>query len=137
MADPVSILHEHGLVRTSCREGIIKTIMNTGRPLSEHEIRDRIAGNYDRSTLYRSFRVLEEKQIIHRIVVDHQTVIYALDPAISRGTKHAHFYCESCNRVKCLEDHVVSSPELPAGYKAVNTEMLIRGFCDECVGPKS
>ena len=132
MADPSSILHEHNIVRTSCREGIIMAMLEAGRPLSEHEIRDRIEGNYDRSTFYRSFKTLEENDIIHKIVIDHQAVLYALAPSISDKTNHAHFYCEKCNRVRCLEEYIVSNPELPAGYKAINTEMIIKGFCDDC-----
>jgi Fur family ferric uptake transcriptional regulator len=136
MVDPASILHEHDLVRTSSREGIIRAILDAGRPLSEQEIRDRIEGNYDRSTFYRSYKILEEKQIIHRIVIDHHIALYALDPMIAGNTNHAHFYCEKCNRVRCLEDHVVINPDLPDGFKAINTEMIIKGFCADCRKPK-
>ena len=132
MTDPTTILTEHNIVRTSCREGIIGAMLKAAKPLKEQEIRDNIQGNYDRSTFYRSFKTLEQKKIIHRIVVDHQTVLYALDPKLTNGTNHAHFYCEKCNQVRCLEDHVVKNPELPEGFKAVNTELIIRGFCDDC-----
>ena len=91
MVDPTAILHEHNLVRTSSREGIIRAIRDAWRPLSEQEIRDRITGNYDRSTFYRSFKTLEEKHSIHRIVIDNQKVLYALDPMIAGNTNHAHF----------------------------------------------
>jgi Fur family ferric uptake transcriptional regulator len=136
MADPTDILHEHNLVRTSSREGIIRTLLDAGRPLSEHEIRGRIEGNYDRSTFYRSFKTLEEKQIIHRILIDHQSPLYALDPTIADKSDHAHFYCEKCCRVRCLEDYILTCPVLPDGFKAINTETIIRGFCNDCNKPK-
>jgi Fur family ferric uptake transcriptional regulator len=132
MVDPTSILHEHNLVRTSSREGIIRAILDAGRPLSEQEIRDKVTGNYDRSTYYRSFKTLEEKHIIHSIVIDHKTALYALDPIIAGNTNHAHFYCEKCNRLRCLEDHIVKNPDLPDGFKANTTEMIIKGFCADC-----
>ena len=132
MPDPTTILNEHNIVRTSCREGIIGAMLDAGRPLAEHEIREQIQGNYDRSTFYRSFKTLEENHILHRIVVDHQTVLYALDPKLTHGTNHAHFYCEQCNQVRCLEDYIVSNPELPEGFRITNTEMIIRGVCGDC-----
>ncbi len=130
--DPVSILRQHDLLRTSCREGIIEVMLAAGKPLTEQEIKDGLHGNYDRSTFYRSFRVLEDKGIIHKIIVNLQVVTYALNPALSDRKNHAHFYCERCNRVTCLEEHIVSNPVLPPGYRAENTEMIIRGHCVEC-----
>ena len=75
----VDILNHHNLKRTSCREGIIEVVMAAKQALSENEIRERLAGNYDRTTFYRSFKTLEEHKIIHKIVVDNQLVKYALD----------------------------------------------------------
>jgi Fur family transcriptional regulator, ferric uptake regulator len=48
--EPQKVLHAHNLKRTGCREGIILLIMEAGEPLSENEIRDRLAGNFDRTT---------------------------------------------------------------------------------------
>ena len=76
---PIDILNRHNLKRTSCREGIIEVIMTANEALSENEIRERLSGNYDRTTFYRSFKTLEEYKIIHKIVVDNQLVKYALD----------------------------------------------------------
>jgi Fur family ferric uptake transcriptional regulator len=73
------ILNNHNLKRTSCREGIIEVIMTAKQALSENEIRERLVGIYDRTTFYRSFKTLEEHNIIHKIVLDNQLVKYALD----------------------------------------------------------
>jgi Fur family ferric uptake transcriptional regulator len=109
--------------------------MSTGHPLPEKDIKDRLSGNFDRSTLYRSLITLEEKGIIHRIVVDHQTTMYALDHSLTAESNHAHFYCKKCKRIKCLEEYIVSIPELPEGYLAVASEMIVKGTCDECTEP--
>src|SRR6056297_2195540 len=101
--EAVKILSGHNLRRTSCREGIIEVIMTAGKALSENEIRERLNGNYDRTTFYRSFKTLEENKIIHKIVVDNQLVKYALDNSITRKKDHVHFYCNDCNTVQCLE----------------------------------
>lgn len=52
---PIDILTKHSLMCTSCREGIIQTMPEANKALSETEIRERLSGNYDRTTFYRSF----------------------------------------------------------------------------------
>jgi Fur family ferric uptake transcriptional regulator len=130
--DSAKILHEHNLKRTGCREGIINVIYKAGKALSENEIRERLDGNFDRTTFYRSFKTLQENRIIHKIVIDNQLVKYALDCHISSKPMHAHFYCTICDTVKCLDSTPLSVPELPGGFHAFETEMIIKGLCNLC-----
>jgi Fur family ferric uptake transcriptional regulator len=129
---PVEILNNHNLKRTSCREGIIEIVMNTNQALSENEIRERLVGNYDRTTFYRSFKTLEEHKIIHKIVVDNQLVKYAIDNSVTQKDKHAHFYCNECNTVQCMDNIPVQKYQLPDGYTDVETEVIIKGKCANC-----
>lgn len=128
----VDVLNSHNLKRTSCREGIIEVVMTAKQALSENEIRERLVGNYDRTTFYRSFKTLEEHKIIHKIVVDNQLVKYALDNTVTHIDEHAHFYCNECNTVKCMENVPVQKYQLPEGYSDVVTEVLIKGTCANC-----
>ena len=131
------ILSNHSLKRTSCREGIIEVVMSAGQALSENEIRERLAGNYDRTTFYRSFKTLEEHNIIHKIVVDNQLVKYALDSTITHKNQHAHFYCCRCNTVRCMDNVPVQKYQLPEGYNDDETEVLIKGTCKNCKNQKN
>ena len=128
----VDILNNHNLKRTSCREGIIKIVMNTNQALSENEIREQLVGNYDRTTFYRSFKTLEEHKIIHKIVVDNQLVKYALDNTVTHKNEHAHFYCNECNAVQCMDNVPVQKYQLPEGYTDLETEVIIKGKCASC-----
>ena len=128
----VDILNSRNIKRTSCREGIIEVIMKANQALSENEIRERLAGNYDRTTFYRSFKTLEEHKILHKIVVDNQLVKYAFDTSVSHKDGHAHFYCSECNTVKCMENIPVQKYSLPAGYFELQTEVIIKGLCSNC-----
>lgn len=128
----VEILSKHNLKRTSCREGIIEVIIKAKQALSENEIRERLAGNYDRTTFYRSFKTLMEHKIIHKIVVDNQLVKYALNNTVTHKDKHAHFYCNECKTVKCLENAPVTKYPLPYGYSDIETDVLIKGICANC-----
>ncbi|MDQ1772997.1 transcriptional repressor [Labilibaculum sp. A4] len=133
----VDILNRYNLKRTSCREGIIDVITAANQALSENEIREQLVGNYDRTTFYRSFKTLEEHKIIHKIIVDNQLVKYALDNTVTQKDEHAHFYCNECNTVKCMNDVPVQKYQLPDGYSDVETEVLIKGICSNCKNQKN
>jgi Fur family transcriptional regulator, ferric uptake regulator len=128
----LEILHQHNLVRTSCRQSIIDTIANSGFAVSEEEIKQKVEGNYDRTTFYRSFKTLIEKNIIHKIVVDNQLVKYALTEGDRISENHVHFYCNQCGMVECMPDAEINIPPLPKGYRHVETELIIKGFCNKC-----
>lgn len=129
---PAEILNTHKLKRTSCREGILEVVMAASQALSENEIREKLAGNYDRTTFYRSFKTLEEHNIIHKIVVNNQLVKYALHNSITHKQDHAHFYCNDCNMVKCLDDIPIQKYQLPDGFSDKETEVIIKGICPDC-----
>lgn len=131
MSEAREILRQHMLKRTSCREGIVSLMLETEHALSEHEIRDRLASSYDRTTFYRSFKTLEETGIIHKIVLDSQKVRYAI---ARRGyiNSHAHFHCNSCSSVRCLGSASIQTVELPEGYRASETEVIVHGICRKC-----
>ena len=128
----IDILNKHKLKRTSCREGIIDVLISSEGPLSENEVRDLLPGNYDRTTFYRSFITLEENKIIHKIVVDNQVVKFGLDNHISHKGEHAHFYCNECHSVQCLEELNVSSIPMPEGYSVEEREVILKGTCPNC-----
>jgi len=128
----IKILSHHHLKRTSCREGIIEVVLSSNEALSENEIRKRLAGNYDRTTFYRSFKTLEEHGIIHKIIVDNQLVKYALDNSITHKREHPHFFCKECNTVQCLDTVPVIEFLLPEGYEQMKTEIIIKGTCALC-----
>jgi Fur family ferric uptake transcriptional regulator len=126
------ILHSHNLKRTSCREGIINTIISASNALSEVEIRKMLQGNYDRTTFYRSFKTLTESGIIHSIVIENQPVKYAVEKDCCEGYEHIHFFCKKCKTVTCIETTAIAKPELPIGFIESSTEIIIKGICLNC-----
>lgn len=51
--------------------------------------------------------------------------------------EHCHFYCESCGTVYDI-DLTRQRPQvaMPRGFKAVQMELSIRGFCPDCAARK-
>ncbi|NOU59914.1 Fur family transcriptional regulator [Marinifilum caeruleilacunae] len=126
------ILQERDLVRTSCREEIIEAIVESPTPLSEEEIKTVISGNFDRTTLYRTFKTLLEKEVIHKIVIDKTLVKYAITEKLNRSKQHAHFYCLKCSEVYCIPEVNWDYKGLPDNYKPKQSELLIKGYCSNC-----
>lgn len=133
---PLEILNKHNLKGTGCRLGIIELMLHSVHPLSENEIRTALNGNYDRTTFYRSFKTLEEHRIVHKVVVDNQIVKYELDSTITKRKRHAHFYCNSCKTVQCLDGVEVPNPVLPEGYRVSEIELIVKGECSRCGGDR-
>ncbi|WP_339923171.1 transcriptional repressor [uncultured Cyclobacterium sp.] len=130
--EAIEILNYHKLKRTSCREGILEVMMGSKQALSESEIRENFSGSYDRTTFYRSFKTLEANRIIHKIVIDNLFVKYALGNALNPKKMHAHFYCNDCNAVECLNNTPINTHPLPKGYTCSDTELIIKGLCAKC-----
>jgi len=130
--NPRKILKEHHLKRTACREEILEAILNADQALSENEIKETFKENYDRTTLYRSFKTLEESNIIHRIMIENHLVKFALHISVNHKDLHAHFYCNKCNTVKCMYSVPVQEYRLPDGFSNDDTEVIIKGTCAEC-----
>ncbi len=132
----IELLSGHNLKRTGCREGIIDVMISAGEALSEYTIRDRLTGHYDRTTFYRSFKTLEEHQIVHKIVIDQQIIKYALNHFDTPQKGHVHFYCNNCNTVKCLESVSIEDIRLPEGFSGFETEVIVKGKCANCKNDK-
>lgn len=131
----LEILQQHNLKKTSPRLAIIEALQSSGEPLAEAEISVTMGSHYDRTTFYRSMLTLEEAGILHRIIVDKQLVKYALNPAgpnVKSQTDHAHFYCNSCKKLVCLEEIHPGPYRLPAGFQTSESEVIIKGLCNKC-----
>lgn len=131
----VEILHHQKLKKTSPRLAIIEALQSSRLPLAESEISILMGSHYDRTTFYRSIQTLEEAEIVHRIVVDKLIVRYALnhfDNVSKHQPDHAHFYCNKCKRLICLEEIHPGPYRLPAGFQTKESEVIIKGLCNKC-----
>jgi Fur family ferric uptake transcriptional regulator len=131
---PTEILQQHQIKKTSPRVAIIQALQKSSFPLTEVDIKNEMGDLYDRITFYRSVQTMLEVGIIHRIIVDHVTVKYALnqcDKGHCHHTSHAHFYCRVCNELTCLNETEVQA-NIPKGYIQEELELLIRGVCKQC-----
>lgn len=133
--DAASILKSHNIKKTPARLSIIEAIGGHKRPLSEAEIKTCMGSAYDRITFYRNMQMLTAAGIIHKIVADSTVVKYGLnscDNGHEHRNSHAHFYCQDCNAVICLNDIKIPEFSLPASFLLANSDIIIKGKCEAC-----
>lgn len=92
----------------------------------------------DRTTLYRTIKTFEEKDIVHQIDDGTGIIKYALcEPGCSCDIKtdlHLHFHCNNCNETICLTDHKIPQIKVPDGFVSENVNLVVKGICDKCSG---
>lgn len=92
----------------------------------------------DRTTLYRTIKTFEEKDIVHQIDDSTGITKYALcEPGCNCDIKtdlHLHFHCNNCNETVCLTEHKIPHINLPAGFVAEDANLVLKGICDKCSG---
>ena len=127
------LLHKYDLKNTGCRKFILKELLKSDTAQSENELK----GNsdlFDRVTFYRTLKTLEERGVIHKIVLNDNSVKYALSSDHhAEDHLHSHFHCEKCDEVLCLRGKTQFDAELPQGFIMNEVFVVIEGLCAGCV----
>ena len=91
-----------------------------------------------RTTLYRTIKTFEEKDIVYQIDDGTGITKYAL---CEKGCNceietdlHLHFHCNNCNETICLTEHKIPLIKVPDGFVSENVNLVVKGICDKCSG---
>lgn len=134
-ADPRSLIEAVGARATMARLLVLATLLKAQEPLSHQDVLREIAEPMDRVTVYRVLEWLAEAGIAHKITADDRTFRFAVAAA---PHCHAHFHCDRCHRVFCLEEaSLVATPGIPVGFRFQSVEVSVRGICATCVAQES
>jgi Fur family ferric uptake transcriptional regulator len=131
----LEVLKQHEVKKTPARMAMINILNANQFPMSEGEMKVQMSDLYDRVTFYRNVQTLTAVGILHKIVADTTTVRYALnrcEQGHQHTAEHAHFFCETCKAVVCLNQLKVPAYDLPNGYKFVDCDVIIKGTCQKC-----
>ncbi|BFP42973.1 Fur family transcriptional regulator [Flavobacteriaceae bacterium GF1] len=126
------LLQQQGLKRTKLRMALLDCFLNTKHALSYPDIKQMLGEGVDRSTLYRNLAAFEEADIIHRIYDQSGVAKYAFGKVHDHGRDHAHFVCEQCETVYCMEKATTVDINVPKGFKTKTIQTIIRGICSDC-----
>ena len=132
---PEKLLLSQKLSKTKTRVNILNLLMFSDTPLSGKDICKGLTSKCDKSTVYRTLNSLFEKNLLQRIIIDHE-VKYALrdkhHAAAEPQPDHVHFKCIKCEKVICMTDLLVKDYVLPKGFVKKENQFLIIGICKEC-----
>ncbi|MDB5251613.1 MAG: Fur family transcriptional regulator [Flaviaesturariibacter sp.] len=131
------ILRRKNLSITDSRRKILALFVASADALTHSDIERKAGEKIDRVTVYRTLQAFVEKGIIHTIPTADNAILYALCRDCQEGhhhDDHVHFVCSNCNATICLDDIVSPRIELPEGYRAESTQVVIHGVCRNCAG---
>lgn len=87
----------------------------------------------DRSSIFRTLRLFEEKDLLHNIEDGSGSMKYCIchcEDGVHRG--HVHFQCTKCGTTYCLEDVHIPDVDLPENFLAAEYEYIVKGVCPKC-----
>jgi Fur family ferric uptake transcriptional regulator len=133
-SDPVKRIRALGARVTPARLAVLCLLEGAERALSHHDVGAALAGSdIDRVTLYRVLDWLVESGLAHRVTDAQRVFRYSLAaPGAPAHDHHAHFRCEDCGKVFCLDDVQIAQPALPKGFSAKLVALSVTGQCAHC-----
>lgn len=124
----------HGGRVTRTRVAVIEVLQTSPHPLSHDDIGhalDAAAVAHDRVTLYRALDWLVDQGIARRIAGSDRA--WRFEMLRADGHRHAHFHCDRCGQVVCLESlQPAVAVALPDGYQLDRAELVLHGACAAC-----
>src|SRR3972149_6082251 len=120
---------------TRPRVGVLAALLAARRALTHHEVERQGEGGprIDRVTIYRVLEWLTARGLAHRVPGDDR--VWRFNAAEQKHAQHhAHFKCNHCGEVICLDKLVAPRGiPLPSGYRSQEIELTVRGLCAGCV----
>jgi Fur family ferric uptake transcriptional regulator len=116
------IFEEQNIKFTTAREMILDILSEAKSPLSYEQIRSKMECDIDKATFYRNIALFEEAGLIQKLESDERKSYFELSKKA-----HAHFVCESCHSVICIDFEFNSNIK---DHKVKN--VILKGLCKEC-----
>lgn len=132
-----SLLETHGLKKTSTRIDILKVFMENNTAITHNDIEVALGKSFDRVTIYRTLSAFEEKGLVHKIMPPSGEAKYALCSTECNEhhhqDTHAHFSCNNCGSVYCLNEVEIPEIKLPKGFQFSSFTFMAEGICKNCL----
>lgn len=115
---------------------ILRVLARAQRPVAAQDIEHALQ-TVDRSSITRALTLFASHHLIH--IVDDGTgaAKYELCARTTphRDTDlHPHFHCSECGTTYCLAQTEIPTVHLPAGFRAMTANYVIKGLCADCSG---
>ena len=136
---PADLIAARGGRVTRTRVAVMEALESGDHPLTHEEVAAALTGSgvaHDRVTVYRALDWLVEQGLAHRVAGSDRAWRYGL--VRQAAHQHAHFHCDRCGHVFCLENlQPAFALALPGGYRLERAELILHGACPACQGPEA
>lgn len=133
------ILERAGVKPTSNRLIVLGELMRSECPVSIMELSDTI-DTIDKSGVFRVVTLLLEHGVVHAVEDGRGIVKYEMCYSDhndgSSSDMHAHFYCQECHKLECLEDISAPMVNILQGYELRSINYMLKGLCPDCAAKK-
>jgi Fur family ferric uptake transcriptional regulator len=128
------MLKTANLYCTEARVAIIRTLLQSSRPLTQDQIASKVGQRYDKVTIYRTLASLLEAGLVHKAFTGARTWQFELGRHCSERQCHPHFTCTQCGSTHCLTDLEPPLTQGPYhGFVIQRQQVHFEGLCPECV----
>lgn len=117
--DFVEEIHRCGLKATPGRVALLQHLYRASAPQCYEDVKASLA--IDKATFYRTMATFENEHIVNSFESFDKRRYYEF-----RRNTHAHFICQICGGIECLESARITLP----GYK-IDT-VVFKGSCSNC-----
>lgn len=133
--NPTELLTGAGVKPTANRILVLRALMAAAGPMSLSELEDSIQ-TMEKSSIFRVLTLLMDHELLHALEDGRGIVKYEVCNGHHDGAEHhdmhAHFYCERCRQVFCLESVTAPIPPLPEGFEVKSVNYMLKGLCADC-----
>lgn len=133
-SDPARLIADRGGRVTRTRTAVLAVLFEAGRPISHDEVGEALDGlgvPHDRVTLYRTLDWLVSHELAHKVAGPDRA--WRFNAVGDEAHQHAHFQCERCGKVFCLESlQPAIAATLPSGFRLGRAELTFHGLCPAC-----
>ena len=129
------ILLKYKIRPTAMRLLVLFYIQQTQYSFSLSQIENHF-DHSERTTLFRTIRLFEEKRLVHKIQDGTGVPKYAMckDECLDKHTDmHLHFLCNVCKQTQCLTDYEIPPIIVPEGFVPEDINVLVKGICKNCI----
>jgi Fur family ferric uptake transcriptional regulator len=131
-----ALILQQGLRSTAVRVRVLAFLLAQQGAVTHLQVEMALSADekVDRVTLYRTLDWLLDKNLAHKVIGADRAWCFRANVNDSAHQHHAHFKCQNCTKVICLDD-VRSGGQtlaLPAGYREMEVELTIKGLCAKC-----
>lgn len=125
-------IRQTGARATPARIRVLEVLRRAPTALNHSELEQQLGEPaMDRVTLYRVLDWLVDQHFAQKSV-DAQRVFRFSATVAGEHSAHAHFRCEACGGVFCLETPVPPTPSLPEGFSLARASFDVSGQCALC-----